>query len=171
MARILIVEDERSILQLVCEVLSEAGHDVFSASNGAEALQRIEEFGTPDLIVLDMWMPVMNGWQLAEALQARGIAVPLVVMTAAREARQRAQEVGAIGFIGKPFDVDQFAETVDRAVQASKPAEDEDGPQTDANSNRVAQQAALGFGGIRLLLQTARDLMRSRPEQPFARAF
>jgi len=119
--RILVVDDERTIRELVCEVLADEGYEVVGASNGAEALGALEQNASFSLVVLDMWMPVMNGWQFAPAIAGRGIALPIVVMTAAREARHRAEEIGAIGYIGKPFDVDQFIEAVGTAIRQSGP--------------------------------------------------
>ncbi|MGE3856107.1 MAG: response regulator [Dehalococcoidia bacterium] len=120
--RILVVDDERTIRELVCEVLADEGYEVIGASNGAEALSALEQNAPFSLVVLDMWMPVMNGWQFAAEIAERGISVPIVVMTAAREARHRAEEIGAIGYIGKPFDVDQFIESVETAIRSSGPA-------------------------------------------------
>ena len=114
--RILVVDDERTIRELVCEVLADEGYETVGAGNGAEALQVMEEQQPFSLVVLDMWMPVMNGWQFASAISERGVSVPILVMTAAREARSRAEEIGAIGYIGKPFDVDQFVDAVQNAI-------------------------------------------------------
>jgi len=120
--RILVVDDERTIRELVCEVLADEGYEVVGASNGSEALSALERNASFSLVVLDMWMPVMNGWQFAAEVAERGIAVPIVVMTAAREARHRAEEIGAIGYIGKPFDVDQFIEAVESAISSGGPS-------------------------------------------------
>ncbi len=125
--RILVVDDERTIRELVCEVLADEGYEAVGAGNGAEALQAIEQNPSFALVVLDMWMPVMNGWQFAAEVAERGLKVPIVVMTAAREARHRADEIGAVGYIGKPFDVDQFIEAVESAIT-------DRGPSLDQNS-------------------------------------
>jgi len=114
--RILVVEDEPTILDLVAQLLVEEGHHVTRAANGADGLEAVSAGPAFDLVVLDMWMPVVNGWQFAAALGERGVEVPLLVMTAASEARARAIDVGAIGFIGKPFDVDQLVQAVRTAV-------------------------------------------------------
>jgi DNA-binding NtrC family response regulator len=115
--RILVVDDERTIRELVCEVLADEGYEVVGASNGAEALTALQQDPSFSLVVLDMWMPVMNGWQFAAEVEDRGMVLPIVVMTAAREARHRAEEIGAIGYIGKPFDVDHFIEAVSTAIR------------------------------------------------------
>ena len=114
--RILVVEDEPGILNLVGQVLDEEGYDVTRAANGAVALEVISAAAAFDLAVIDMWMPVLNGWELAAALLERGVHVPLLVMTAASDARAYANDVGAIGFIGKPFNVDELVLAVRNAV-------------------------------------------------------
>ena len=106
--RILIVEDEPAILDLVGQVLEEEVYEVTLVSNGAVALEVIDSGATFDFAVLDMWMPVVNGWQFAEALAERGVRVPLLVMTASKNASAYASAVGAVGFIGKPFTLDQL---------------------------------------------------------------
>jgi two-component system chemotaxis response regulator CheY len=114
--RILVVDDEPTIRSLVAQLLDDEGFEVARAGDGAEALRTIAENEPFDLIVLDMWMPVMNGWQFADALRQRHMAIRIVVMTAASEARARAAELGAIGYIGKPFDVDDLVRVVRDAL-------------------------------------------------------
>jgi CheY-like chemotaxis protein len=59
-----------------------------------------------------MRMPGMDGWQFAAELRAQSIEVPLLVMTAGSQARQAASDIGAVGYLGKPFDIDQFIGSV-----------------------------------------------------------
>ena len=77
--RILVVDDERTIRELVCEVLADEGYEVVGASNGAEALSALEQNATFSLVVLDMWMPVMNGWQFAAEIAERGVKLPIEI--------------------------------------------------------------------------------------------
>ena len=69
------------------------------------ALETVSTSAAFDLVVLDLWMPVVNGWQFAAALAERDVRVPLLVMTAAKDASAYAS---AVGFIGKPFTLDQL---------------------------------------------------------------
>lgn len=115
--RILVVEDEPAILDLVGQVLDEEGYNVTRAANGAVALEAIATGAAFDLAVLDMWMPVINGWQFAAALAERGLHMPLLVMTAAKDASAYASAVGAVGFIGKPFSIDQLVLAVRNAAR------------------------------------------------------
>ncbi|HEX8681147.1 MAG TPA: response regulator, partial [Ardenticatenaceae bacterium] len=90
---ILIVDDDRAMQELVADVLSEAGYDVQTATQGSAALFLVGQ-ATPDLIVLDITMPVMDGPTFARRLAARGVAVPILVITSATSA-QVADEMGA----------------------------------------------------------------------------
>jgi DNA-binding response OmpR family regulator len=114
---VLVVEDDLDLLLLMEMVLSEAGHRVRTAAEGRTALARVEE-EMPDVILLDMRMPVMSGWEFAREFRTRhGRACPLVVVTAAENARLRATEVGADGWLAKPFDLDDLLALVSRLVR------------------------------------------------------
>jgi len=110
---VLVVDDDTSILDTVSSILSGEGYDVVSASSGQEALDAVAR-KVPPLILLDMRMPVMDGWAVARALRGQGITVPIIVMTAAESARRWADEVGAEGYLAKPFGLDDLLATVER---------------------------------------------------------
>ena len=115
-ASVLVVEDDLDLLGLLEMLLQDAGHRVRTARDGAQALERVSE-EMPALILLDMRMPVMNGWEFAREFRARhGRACPIVVVTAAENARLRAAEVEAEGFLAKPFDLDDVLRMVARFV-------------------------------------------------------
>lgn len=109
--QVLVVDDDASILQTVAQALELEGYEVATARNGKEALERVEA-ERPKLVVLDMRMPVMDGWQFARALRDRGIQTHLLVMTAARNAESWAAEVGADAYLAKPFDLLELLDTV-----------------------------------------------------------
>src|SRR5436190_17304232 len=110
---ILIVDDDASIRLTVSDVLDMEGYPVVTAANGAEALEQLEH--TPArLVLLDMRMPVMDGWGFAEALASRGVKIPILVMTAADNARVWAEEIGADGYVAKPFDLSELIKAVVR---------------------------------------------------------
>ncbi len=114
---VLVVDDEADILGIVGEVLSLEGFLVHTASNGLEALQQIRR-EQPGLVLLDMRMPVMDGWQFATQLRSQySTRVPVLVMTAAKDARARAREIEAEGYISKPFDIDDLVEKVRRHMR------------------------------------------------------
>ena len=113
-ASILVVEDDLDLLGLVEMLLQDAGYQVRTASNGQQALERISE-ELPGLILLDMRMPVMNGWDFAREFRARhGRACPIVVVTAAENAQLRAKEIEAEAWLAKPFDLDDVLRMVAR---------------------------------------------------------
>jgi two-component system chemotaxis response regulator CheY len=116
---ILVVDDDPSILDVVSELLDMEGYQVTTAANGAEALKGLEET-TPALVLLDMRMPVLDGWGFAREVKARGLQLPILVMTAAQNARAWAEEIGAQGYVSKPFEVPALLDAVER-LRGTKP--------------------------------------------------
>lgn len=111
---VLVVDDDPHLCEIITDVLEAEGHTARTASNGQEALDRISE-RKPQLILLDLMMPVMNGWELAEALNAshEWSDIPIVFVTAAHSAMSRKpQEMGVKAIISKPFDIDMIVEAV-----------------------------------------------------------
>ena len=109
---LLVVDDDPDILDLMSEALMSRGYRVATAINGEDALERIAE-QAPQLILLDMRMPVMDGWEFARVLRERyGRAIPVVVVTAAEDSKLRAAEVGAEGYLGKPFELEELYDIV-----------------------------------------------------------
>lgn len=101
---ILVVEDEEDIRFVISSILSDEGYAVREAQHGLAALESIARAGMPKLILLDMLMPVMDGWQFAAEVRAKYDNVaPIVVMTAAADAKERANAIGAVAWIAKPF--------------------------------------------------------------------
>ena len=114
--KVLVVEDDPDLAALEAELLEEHGHHVEVAYNGREALAAVERVA-PDLILLDMKMPVMSGREFVEEYRrAQPSPAPIVVVTAADDAQVRAAEVGASGWIAKPFDPDALVANVMRLI-------------------------------------------------------
>jgi CheY-like chemotaxis protein len=113
---ILVVDDEPSIRAMVAEVLESEGYPVVTASNGSEALGMVSEH-PPALVILDLWMPVLDGPGFARELDARGLDVPIVVMTASYLAKPIAGEIGAHSVLRKPFELSDLLDAVE-AVEA-----------------------------------------------------
>jgi two-component system chemotaxis response regulator CheY len=101
-----------SILSAVTEILEFEGYAVERATNGAEGLAVIARV-RPALILLDMRMPVLNGWEFAHALNEQGLKIPTLVMTAAQDARRWAREIGADGYIAKPFQITDLLDGIE----------------------------------------------------------
>lgn len=102
---VLVVEDDADVRSLIELMLEGAGYDVINAENGERALDMVDGLGPNlGLILLDMRMPVMDGWQFARAYaDTPGPHAPIVVCTAATDAQAYADQVGAASFLGKPF--------------------------------------------------------------------
>ena len=112
---ILVVDDDPIILDTVADALSLEGFAVLTATNGAEALEALaRDARPPQLVLLDMRMPVLDGWGFMQAVRARGMRLSVVVMTAAEDARRWAREIGATGVLAKPFELDQLMAAVHR---------------------------------------------------------
>ncbi len=110
--RVLVVDDDESISEFVRLALQDNGHEVQRALNGAEALERVREV-PPDLILLDLRMPIMNGWEFSQAYRARpGAHAPIVVLSAARDAAESAAQVDAAAYLAKPFDLRSLLDVV-----------------------------------------------------------
>ena len=118
---LLVVDDEPDLRDLIAVILEDAGYQVMTARDGNDALARVAE-AMPALILLDMRMPGMNGWEFAAAFRGRhGRAAPIVVLTAARDARRLAEEIDAEGYLDKPFQIDSLLSTVrDHLAQVSQ---------------------------------------------------
>jgi CheY-like chemotaxis protein len=112
---ILVIDDDPAILATVAEILHDEGYRVRMAGNGMEGLTALEQ-QLPALVLLDMRMPVLDGWGFVQALRKRGLQVPFVVMTAAQDARRWAQEVGATGSLAKPFDLVELLTLVEQLM-------------------------------------------------------
>jgi CheY-like chemotaxis protein len=110
---ILVVDDDPSILETVREILDLEGYAVETATNGADALEKVKH-SPPLFILLDMRMPILDGWGFAREMRARGVSIPIVVMTAAQDARRWANEIGAAAYVAKPFEIPDFLTTVER---------------------------------------------------------
>jgi CheY-like chemotaxis protein len=112
-ARVLVVDDDPLMLDLVGGALADEGYRVSTASNGELALEQVEK-EKPELVLLDMTMPVMDGWTFAKRLRDRhGRSIPIIVITAAQDSQLRADEVGAEGELGKPFEMQRLYEVVE----------------------------------------------------------
>jgi two-component system, chemotaxis family, chemotaxis protein CheY len=110
---ILVVDDDPTILAAVSEALDLEGFPVVTATNGAEALVVLDR-EQPSLVLLDMRMPVLDGWGFMHAIRERGVDINVVVMTAAADARRWGREIGAQGVLAKPFELDELVGAVRR---------------------------------------------------------
>ncbi len=111
---VLVVEDQEDIRDFVAYVLETEGYRVTTAGNGAVALEHVARESV-DVVLLDMRMPVMDGWAFARAYRQRpGPHAPIVVLTAAQDAASRAAQIQADDYLGKPFELDDLLNIVAR---------------------------------------------------------
>ena len=119
--KILIIEDDGDIAFAICTLLESEGYDVAVAENGIVALSILKEKGVPNLILLDMMMPKMNGWEFAAEFRSQYPKnCPIIVMTAAADAKQRAADIDAAEWIEKPFAFKKFLELISKYVNCDQ---------------------------------------------------
>lgn len=128
MAKILVVDDEQAIVTLMRFILEKAGHEVEEAYNGVEGLARVgveprdPAKPLPDLIVLDVMMPIMDGHTMSVRLRAdqRTAKIPLLVVTAKGDTRSLFEKMpGVSAFFGKPFNPKDLRDAVTKALATS----------------------------------------------------
>ena len=118
-ADVLVVDDDPDMVAIIRIMLDDSGYQVRCARNGKEALESVAE-SMPAVVLLDMLMPVMDGWQCARELRARyGRRVPIVVVTAAEHSGARAEQVGCDDVLAKPFEMAELLRIVARYVSAN----------------------------------------------------
>jgi CheY-like chemotaxis protein len=113
--RVLVIDDDAELRDLLSAVLKSEGYEVFTAENGAAALSVLRTM-VPDVIVLDLMMPVMNGWQFREAQAAipQYAPIPTVCLSGYHQARHQAAALGINACVLKPFDVDDLVRIINR---------------------------------------------------------
>ncbi len=112
---VLVIEDDVTIRETVSEALQMEGYEVLTASDGEAALKVLKKFPNPCLVLLDMMMPIMDGWEFLDAIKrdrADQIAtLPIVIVSAAGEKASRTAK-DCHGFIKKPIDLELLLYTV-----------------------------------------------------------
>jgi len=116
---VLVVDDDPLIRAMIAIALADDGYHVATASDGADALRKVGEH-EPDAIILDAWMPRMDGWEFLALWRTRPAAdrAPVLVISAVGDA-QRAITSGAQAFLSKPFEVDTLESTLARVIQSA----------------------------------------------------
>jgi CheY-like chemotaxis protein len=113
---VMIVEDDEATLEALSSLLVQFGYHTIVAQNGREALQKLREAtaGLPCIIILDLLMPEMDGWQFRTEQQADPALrdIPVVIVTADLRGGRRAKAAGAVAFIPKPVEVDKLMGSV-----------------------------------------------------------
>jgi CheY-like chemotaxis protein len=120
--KILIVEDDTKIAGALAARLKAAGYEVLAANDGFEGIKQAV-MGKPDLIVMDIWMPVGFGFSVAERLQQLGLGnIPIIFVTASKLTglRETAEGLGAAGYVEKPYKPKELLSAISSALDASQ---------------------------------------------------
>ncbi|MBA4181085.1 MAG: response regulator [Anaerolinea sp.] len=120
--RILILEDEFALRRLMKLMLQREGFEVLDATHGQEALDLIAEHGLPDIALVDLMMPVMNGEEFARAVKNNGWKLPAIFVSASPEAQEVCTQLG-FACVKKPYDFSILLATIrDELAAAGSPA-------------------------------------------------
>lgn len=114
--RILVVEDDNSIRELLVELLQSEGYEVAAAVNGLEGIKYLQSYGNPDLILIDLMMPIMDGYtfRTEQMKNPEWNKVPVIVMSAEANAKEKMKNFGITAFLSKPVELDTILKTVER---------------------------------------------------------
>ena len=149
--RILIVEDEEAIVEVVSRTLRRHGYETASAADGDRALEMAFSL-RPDLVILDLMLPKMDGWEVCRRLKAdrQTASVPVLMLTARREERDVVEglEIGADDYMKKPFSLAELAARVKALLRRSGPEE----------GGRIVED-----GGLRIEVDGETALLRGAP--------
>jgi CheY-like chemotaxis protein len=115
--RVLVVEDDPALRELLHTLLLDEGYEARTSTDGAEALSLLENW-RPELILLDLMMPGLDGWQFRHVQQAdpRLAGIPVVVMSAAYTLDVEAEKLGVAAMVPKPYDFDELLPLVERLL-------------------------------------------------------
>jgi len=123
-----VVEDEADLVWVIRFNLEMEGYRTYVATNGEAALEMLHT-DPPDIMLLDLMMPVMDGWTVLEEIRKRGLDRPKVIVVSARTAagdRARAARYDVSGYMAKPFDMDELLETIKAVVSPGEGSQDGD---------------------------------------------
>lgn len=155
MVKILIVEDEPSILMALQDDLSLEGYEVLTARDGPSGLIKANE-EHPDLVILDVMLPRMDGFEVCRRLRSEGMSTPILMLTAKAQEVDKVLglELGADDYVTKPFSPRELQARVKALLRRSRPAD------PDRTPNRVDR---FGFGDVEVDFRKYEALKEGRP--------
>lgn len=117
--KILVVEDDEAILELICLRVELAGHHAIPVKSGLQAIHHIDH-GAPDAMILDIGLPTADGFSVLRSMAGKGQHIPTLMLTARKTAKDvcAAMDLGARDYLTKPFDTAIFLEKLDRLLSA-----------------------------------------------------
>jgi CheY-like chemotaxis protein len=115
---VLLIEDDPDIREAIGDVLAEEGYTVAMADTGQQGLDRLRAEPLPDVILLDLMMPVMDGWKFREEQKQHPAwdAIPVIVLSAVGNTQERAESIGASGCLRKPLDIDELLDMLQKVM-------------------------------------------------------
>lgn len=118
--KILVADDQHSILEVVKIILEEEGYEVKTVSEGSEVFNSAKEY-LPDLILLDIWMPGLNGKSVTKHLKSQKETsnIPIVIISALSQIDKIAKDVGADDYLPKPFDINNLLKVVKKYTSST----------------------------------------------------
>ena len=115
--RVLVVDDDEHLVLAITEILRDAGYEARTASDGHRAIQRLSTGHAPDVIVLDLVMPTVSGFEVLNWMREHEFHIPVVLATT--EDDVRAADVGAVVKLSKPFTREELLDAVASALRAT----------------------------------------------------
>lgn len=115
--RVLIVDDDHGFQEILSDALASAGIEAVCVDNGSQALKWLKENPAPTVILLDLHMPVMDGSVFYRTAQEQGFNIPTIVMSGAYSPKQYAKDLGAEGYVNKPFDPNDLFNQIGRFLR------------------------------------------------------
>jgi CheY-like chemotaxis protein len=120
MPKLLLVEDDAVIQENLAAILEDEGYEVVCASQGEQALALLEKVPLPDILLLDLMMPVMNGWQMRKLMLERPAwaIIPCIIVSGAHDLGAQTDALSAQGFISKPIKLDKLLNAIEACLKA-----------------------------------------------------
>ena len=173
MAKILVVEDENDLNRIISRSLRDRGYDVVSASNGLEALEKMET-NRFDMILTDIMMPKMDGFALADSVRLTDKEIPIIFMTAKddKPSKMFAYSIGVDDYIVKPFDIDILIMKIAAILRRAKIEMQKELTVGNFNINAEERSATINGEEINLTLREFDILFKllSYPKKTFTRS-
>lgn len=126
MTRVLIVDDDLDIVETL-EMFLAQSHEVTTALNGREALEAIRA-QVPDVVLVDLMMPLLDGAALVREMRARGVRAPVIIVSATPDLARRSAGIDAVATLRKPFDIDALERAIRLALEERGPASGDSAP-------------------------------------------
>ncbi len=173
MIRIFVVEDDADLNRFVSSSLRNAGYDVVSCFNGVEALEKMDE-GKCDLLLTDIMMPKMNGFELAESVRTTDKTMPIIFMTAKddKPSKMLGYNIGIDEYVTKPFDIDILLMTIKAILRRAKIETEKEISVGNFSMNAEERTAVLNGEEIALTVREFDILFKllSYPKKTFTRS-